>query len=103
MADLTIVRSRLNDKPGHKVMNICASFSTTDTTGTLKVANGNLIRVSGISVGVVVGGIGYCTDTPSAGIISPTASTSGAPYINVARSEAGSATKYFFAVEYDSQ
>jgi len=102
MAAFTITRVRENIKPGRRVLHIQGAFPSTDATATLNVPKGNIIDVRGTSVGTATLGHAACSDTPSNGVVVPTASGANA-YINIARSETAAATKYFIEVEYDSQ
>ncbi len=102
MAAFSIVRSRHNIKPGRNVLHIEGTFPTNDTSATLSVPKGNIIDVRGTSVGTASLGNCGCSDTPSNGVITPTATGANA-YINISRDEGASATAYFIMVEYDSQ
>ncbi len=101
MAAFNIVRTRENIKPGRRVVHFEGTFSSTDTTATLNVPKGNIIDCRGQSVGTASIGNCACSDTPSNGVIVPTAS-GGNAYINISRDEGASGTAYFIMVEYDS-
>lgn len=107
MAAITILRSRENIKPGRRIVHIVGTWNSTDTTGTLAVPAGPIIDVRGSSLGVTTPGVSCCSDAVVAsglgvGTLASSTVTGVSRFINMARTDSGSATAHVFCIEYES-
>lgn len=96
---LTVIRTRPNDKPGHKVVRGLFTWTTTATTGTIDgLPKGTIIGARFTEVGPSVTPVAVGIDgTPSNGVLNCTGS------INIVRAAGGlSGGSCFFEIEFDS-
>ena len=97
---LTVIRTRQNDKPGHRVVRGLFTWTTTSTTGTLTgLPVGNVIGARFTDVGPSVTPTSTGIDaTPTNGVIACSGS------LAIVRASGGlSGGSCFYEIEYDSQ